>query len=49
MASPAFAATATYTYDPLGRVATVTYSTGVTIAYTYDANGNRTQRVVTGA
>lgn len=37
----------TYTYDPLGRVSTVNYDTGVCIAYAYDANGNRTsQRIV---
>ncbi len=36
----------TYTYDTLGRVASVTYDTGVIVYYTYDANGNRTQQVV---
>lgn len=30
-----------YTYDPLGRIMTASYDTGVCIAYTYDANGNR--------
>lgn len=47
--SPSLAATASYTYDSLGRLTTVTYSTGVTITYTYDASGNRTQTVTTGA
>lgn len=30
-----------YTYDALGRLATASYDTGICIAYTYDANGNR--------
>lgn len=30
-----------YTYDALGRVTMASYDTGVCIAYTYDANGNR--------
>ena len=30
-----------YTYDALGRVTSASYDTGVCIAYTYDANGNR--------
>lgn len=30
-----------YTYDALGRLITASYDTGVCIAYTYDANGNR--------
>ena len=33
-----------YTYDPLVRIATASYDTGVCIAYTYDANGNRTSQ-----
>lgn len=36
----------TYTYDALGRVASVIYDTGVTIIYQYDANGNRTQQTI---
>jgi YD repeat-containing protein len=43
-AAPVSAAT-TYTYDTLGRVATVTYDNGKTITYSYDAAGNRTQVV----
>lgn len=35
-------ASATYTYDPVGRVATALYDNGLCVAYTYDANGNRT-------
>lgn len=31
-----------YTYDPLGRLDTVTYSDGTVVDYDYDANGNRT-------
>jgi YD repeat-containing protein len=30
-----------YTYDALGRLITASYDTGVCIAYSYDANGNR--------
>lgn len=48
-AASAFAGSATYVYDDLGRVTRVTYSNGVVIAYTYDAAGNRTTYVVTGA
>lgn len=39
------AAAVTYTYDTLGRVATVTYDNGMEIIYTYDPAGNRTQVV----
>lgn len=35
-----------YTYDALGRVLTASYDTGVCIAYTYDANGNRTSEKI---
>jgi YD repeat-containing protein len=45
LVSPAAAATA-YTYDTLGRLATVTYDNGKEIIYTYDAAGNRTQVVI---
>ncbi len=41
----AFAASAAYTYDALGRLTKVVYSDGTktsTITYTYDAAGNRT-------
>lgn len=38
-----------YTYDALGRVATVTYPNGTTTTYTYDAADNRTQRTTGGA
>jgi hypothetical protein len=31
----------TYTYDALGRLTSALYDTGVCIANTYDANGNR--------
>lgn len=45
----ASAGTVTYTYDVLGRLATATYSTGAVITYSYDATGNRTSVVTTGA
>jgi YD repeat-containing protein len=44
----AWAGSAAYKYDTLGRLSTVTYSNGVTIVYTYDAAGNRLQEVTTG-
>lgn len=34
-----------YAYDALGRLTSATYPNGVTITYTYDAAGNRTQVV----
>jgi YD repeat-containing protein len=37
--------TATYTYDNLGRVKTVTYTNGTVITYNYDSMGNRTSVV----
>lgn len=45
----AWAGSATYTYDALGRLSSVTYGSGVTITYVYDAAGNRTSYVVSGA
>lgn len=44
LAQSAFAAT-TYTYDELGRLATVTYDNGQRVTYSYDDAGNRTQVV----
>ncbi|UEP53234.1 RHS repeat protein [Burkholderia ambifaria] len=35
-------ATVQYFYDQLGRVTTALYDNGVCVAYSYDANGNRT-------
>jgi YD repeat-containing protein len=35
-----------YTYDPLGRVTTASYDTGVCVIYSYDANGNRLSQTV---
>lgn len=37
---------ATYTYDTLGRLKTVTFANGTVITYNYDACGNRTSVVV---
>ncbi len=36
---------ATYTYDSLGRIKTVTYLNGKKITYNYDKTGNRTSVV----
>ncbi len=41
--------TVTYHYDDLHRLDRATYSNGIIINYTYDALGNRTSYVVTGA
>jgi hypothetical protein len=38
----AAAASTVYTYDQLGRLTTAAYDNGLCIAYSYDANGNRT-------
>jgi YD repeat-containing protein len=47
--SPAWAGSVTYSYDTLGRITQAAYSTGVVIAYVYDAAGNRTSFVISGA
>lgn len=46
--APALAANGSvvYTYDALGRVSTASYDTGVCLAYTYDAAGNRTAQTI---
>lgn len=36
-----------YGYDALGRVTSALYDNGLCIAYTYDANGNRTSQTNT--
>lgn len=43
------ASSVTYAYDALGRLIEVAYSNGTVITYSYDAAGNRTTYVVTGA
>lgn len=40
---------ASYNYDSQGRLVTVTYANGTRVYYSYDAAGNRTQRVVSTA
>lgn len=47
--APSHAGSAAHSYDSLGRLTKVTYSNGVVITYVYDAAGNRTSFVVTGA
>lgn len=45
---PASAASVTYQHDPVtGRLTRATYSDGTIVNYQYDANGNRTNAVVT--
>jgi YD repeat-containing protein len=46
--APALSATS-YTYDSLGRLIKVRYDNGKEITYTYDAAGNRVQRLVANA
>jgi RHS repeat-associated protein len=41
--------TITYTYDPLNRLKTATYSDGTSFQYTYDAVGNRLTETTTGS
>ena len=41
VASAVLAGTDTYTYDQQARLVGVSYADGSTIAYTYDAAGNR--------
>ncbi|MBU6407177.1 MAG: hypothetical protein KGS44_08615 [Alphaproteobacteria bacterium] len=41
--------TVTYQYDVQGRITRATYSNGVVVEYAYDAAGNRTQVVRSGA
>jgi YD repeat-containing protein len=40
-------ASSIYTYDQLGRVTTAVYDNGLCVAYSYDANGNRTSQTNT--
>lgn len=40
-------ASTTFSYDPLGRLTTAAYDNGACIAYSYDANGNRTSQINT--
>jgi YD repeat-containing protein len=35
-------ATASFTYDEVGRLTTAVYDNGLCLGYSYDANGNRT-------
>lgn len=38
-----------YGYDVVGRVTSALYDNGTCLVYAYDANGNRTSRIVTSA
>jgi YD repeat-containing protein len=48
-ATVSFAGSVVYTYDSLGRLAKATYSSGLVVGFSYDAAGNRTSYVITGA
>lgn len=49
LSMPALAGSVIYAYDALGRLTSATYATGAVITYIYDAAGNRTSLVTTGA
>lgn len=44
LATGAAAAGVTYSYDQVGRVGAAWYDNNMCVAYTYDANGNRTSQ-----
>ena len=43
---PAWAGSADYVYDDLGRLVAINYDDGTTITYSYDNTGNRITRTV---
>ncbi|MBZ9765502.1 RHS repeat protein [Mesorhizobium sp. CA6] len=47
VSSAAIAGSVAYTYDPTGRLTTALYDNSTCIAYSYDANGNRTSQTNT--
>lgn len=49
MSPTVWAGSVAYSYDALGRVIRVQYSSGVVLVYAYDAAGNRTSYIVSGA
>jgi hypothetical protein len=44
LASAAAAAGVVFSYDEVGRLGTAWYDNNMCVAYTYDANGNRTSQ-----
>ncbi|TIR16165.1 MAG: hypothetical protein E5X33_29710 [Mesorhizobium sp.] len=44
ISSSAIAGSVAYTYDQTGRLTTALYDNNTCIAYSYDANGNRTSQ-----
>ena len=42
-------ASGSYTYDAAGRLTTALYDNGTCVAYSYDANGNRTSQTTTSS
>lgn len=48
-AAEAASASASYTYDQLGRVTTALYDNGTCVAYSYDPSGNRTAQANTSS
>ena len=49
VSADATTASVTYSYDQLGRVTTAIYDNGTCVAYSYDANGNRTAQTITAS
>lgn len=47
LADDATGATASFSYDDVGRVTSARYDNGICVVYAYDANGNRTSQTIT--
>jgi YD repeat-containing protein len=47
--SVSVSASVMFSYDPVGRLTTALYDSGLCVTYAYDANGNRTAQLNTNA